>query len=89
VPELARFYGIVIRMFSEVGQSHSRAHFHAYFQGRVGVFGIDPIEMIAGSLPAKQRRLVEAWAEIHAAELADDWDRLQAGRKPLPIAPLR
>jgi Domain of unknown function (DUF4160) len=37
---------------------------------------------------AKQRRLVEAWAELHEAELMADWQRSQAGQKPLPMAPL-
>jgi len=34
------------------------------------------------------RMLVEAWAELHQAELLADWQLLQAGRKPRPIAPL-
>jgi hypothetical protein len=33
----------------------------------------------------RQRRFVEAWAELHEAELRDDWDRLQAGQTPVPI----
>jgi hypothetical protein len=52
------------------------------------VFGLDPIDLIAGSLPRRQRRLVEAWAEMHQAELIEDWQRLQAGQAPLPIDPL-
>ncbi len=76
-------------MFTEVGSKHHAAHFHAYYQDDVGIFGIDPIELIAGSLPAKQRRLIEAWAEIHQAELMLDWQRLQEGKKPAPIDPLR
>ncbi|MGH3147857.1 MAG: DUF4160 domain-containing protein [Rubrobacter sp.] len=43
---------------------------------------------MAGSLPRRQRRLIEAWAELHQQELMDDWQRLQAGRSPLPIQPL-
>jgi len=76
-------------MFSEVGTSHHRPHFHAYYQEDVAVFGIEPIEMIAGSLPRRQQRLVEAWAELHKAELDGDWARLQAGQAPYPIDPLR
>ena len=38
--------------------------------------------------PRRQRRLVEAWAELHQHELIDDWHRLQGGQVPLPIAPL-
>jgi len=37
----------------------------------------------------RQQRLVEAWAEIHRTELLDDWQRLQAGKPPLKIEPLR
>lgn len=53
---------------------HQAPHFHAYYQDAVAVFGIDPIELIAGSLPQKQRRLVEAWAELHQEEL---WQELR------------
>jgi hypothetical protein len=88
MPELSRFYGIIIRMFVEVGAPHHRAHFHAYYQDLVGVFSLEPVELIAGELPKRQRRLVEAWAELHEAELLADWRLLQAGQKPLPIAPL-
>jgi hypothetical protein len=65
VPELSRFFGIIIRMYVEAGAPHHGAHFHAYYQDHVGVFGIEPVEIIAGSLPAKQKRFVEAWAELH------------------------
>ena len=76
-------------MFTEAGEPHHVPHFHAYYQDAVGVFGIDPVELIAGSLPRRQRRLVEAWAELHQAELREDWELLQAGRRPRPIEPLR
>jgi len=76
-------------MFTEAGEPHHAPHFHAYYQDEVGVFGINPVELIAGSLPRRQRRLVEAWAELHQAELREDWELLQAGRRPRPIEPLR
>ena len=86
--ELSRFFGIIIRMYMEVGAQHHLPHFHAYYQGDVAVFSLEPIELIAGSLPRRQRRLVEAWAELHQAELVADWNRLQAGQAPLPIPAL-
>lgn len=89
MPELSRFFGIIIRMFSEVGVPHHRAHFHAYYQEYVAVLSIDPIELISGSLPRRQQRLVEAWAELHQHELIADWDRLQMGQTPVPIEPLK
>jgi hypothetical protein len=89
MPELSRFFGIVIRMFAEVGGPHHRPHFHAYYQEHVAIFGIDPVDLIAGGLPRRPQRLVEAWAELHQAELMSDWERLQRGLPPQPIEPLK
>jgi hypothetical protein len=88
MPELSRFFGIIIRMYVEVGGPHHLPHFHSYYQNEVVVIGIDPIEIISGNLPRRQLRLVEAWAELHQDELIADWKRLQAGQPSLPIAPL-
>jgi hypothetical protein len=45
--------------------------------------------MVAGSLPQRQQRLVEAWAELHKEELLSDWELLQNGKRPAQIEPLR
>lgn len=89
MPELSRFFGIIIRMYMEMGIQHHIPHFHAYYQNDVAIYGINPVEVVSGSLPKRQQRLVEAWAELHQDDLLDDWRRLQAGQKPLPIEPLR
>ena len=89
MPEIARFFGIIIRMFAEPTAPHHRPHFHAYYQDDVAIFAIDTIEIIGGSFAQRQQRLVEAWAEIHQAELLAAWDRLQSGRPPGKIEPLR
>jgi hypothetical protein len=88
MPELSRFFGIIIRMYMEVGGPHHLPHFHAYYQDEIAVFSLEPVELIAGDLPRRQRRFVEAWAELHQDELMVDWRRLQSGQRPLPIAPL-
>ena len=46
-------------------------------------------DLIAGSFPKPQQRLVEAWAELHRDELLANWERLQQGRAPSRIDPLR
>ncbi len=89
MPEICRFFGIIIRMYVEPQTPHHRPHFHAYYQGEVGVYAIDRIELIAGQLPRRQHRLVEAWAELHQTELLSDWERLQSGRTPFRIDPLQ
>jgi hypothetical protein len=88
MPELARFYGIVVRMYAEAFAPHHLPHFHAYYQGAVAIYGIDPLTLLNGALPLTQQRLVEAWAEIHHDELLADWQMLQQGRRPQPIKPL-
>jgi hypothetical protein len=75
-------------MYMEAGVEHHTPHFHAYYQEEVAVYGVDPVELIAGGLSKRQERMVEAWAEMHQAELLEDWQRLQAGQTPRPIAPL-
>ena len=61
----------------------------AFYQDRTAVFAVDTLECLAGSVPKAQQRLVEAWAEIHRAELQHDWDLLQSGLPPVKIEPLR
>ena len=89
MPEISRFYGIIIRMFVEPTTPHHRPHFHAYHQESVAVVAVDTVEVIAGELPRRQLRLVEAWAELHQAELLQDWKALQSGALPSKIEPLR
>ena len=88
MPELSRFFGIIIRMFAEPDAPHHRPHFHAYYQEDVAIYSLDPLELIGGNLPTRQRRLVEAWAELHRDELAVNWKLLQEGRRPFAIKPL-
>ena len=75
-------------MYLEAGVPHHMPHFHAYYQEAVAVYGIEPVELLSGSLPRRQQRMVEAWAELHQPELREDWERLQAGQAPRSIAPL-
>ena len=89
MPEIAWFFGIIIRMYAEAGGKHHRPHFHVYYQDAVAIYGLDTLELITGSLPRRQQRLVEAWAELHATELLKNWQRLQAGHPPDKIDPLR
>lgn len=88
MPEISRFFGIIIRMFTETGERHHTPHLHAYYQGRKAVFSIDPIELITGELPHRQQRLVEAWMELYQAELMEDWNLAIAGNPINKIPPL-
>lgn len=89
MPEIARFLGIIIRMYVEVGHQHHNPHFHAYYQDAVAIYNIESLELIAGKLPRRQERFVEAWAELHQNELLENWERLQKGQPPVKIVPLQ
>jgi hypothetical protein len=89
MPEISRFFGVIIRMFWEPDAPHNAAHFHAYYQGEAAVFSIETAELIAGNLPKRQLRLVAAWAELHREELLEDWQLVDSGSEPKNIKPLQ
>ena len=80
MPELARFFGIIITIYMEVDEPHQVPHFHVRYNEYRASYSIDPIVQLAGALPRRQQRLVEAWAELHQQELAESWQRIQRGR---------
>ncbi len=82
MPEIARFYGIIIKLFFG---DHPPPHFHAVYGEYVGVFRIDTLQMIEGDLPNRAKKLVVEWAELHRQELTDMWDT-QTFRKLAPLS---
>lgn len=76
-------------MYVELGVPHHYPHLHAYYQNTVGIYRIDQIEMIEGTLSKREQRLVEAWIVLHQSELLENWERLQSGELPFKIAPLK
>jgi hypothetical protein len=67
---------------------HGRPHFHAYYGEHEASLDLAG-EIIAGELPRRQLRLVQAWAELHVDELKADWELAVNRKPPNPIAPLR
>lgn len=74
MPELCRFYNIVIRMLYSDNSQHHKPHFHVYYNEYEASVGIDG-DLLAGNLPLKQLKLVQAWAVIHEDELYDTWNK--------------
>jgi hypothetical protein len=71
MPEIARFLGIIISMYHD---EHNPPHFHVRYNDFRASMRIDDLNIIAGSLPAKVRGLVEEWAELHQQELLAMWE---------------
>ncbi|WP_405598596.1 MULTISPECIES: DUF4160 domain-containing protein [unclassified Pseudoalteromonas] len=76
MPELCRFFGIVIYMYREIGGKHHYPHIHASHAGRKAVFNIETAELMEGSFSKKERKLVEAWLVIRKDKLNQNWSRL-------------
>ncbi|HKR04667.1 MAG TPA: DUF4160 domain-containing protein [Bacteroidia bacterium] len=88
MPTISMFFGIIIRMYY-APKEHNPPPLHVYYQNSNAVVKISSCELMKGSLPAKQLRLVNAWIEIHKDELIANWKLCQNGEKPFKINPLK
>ncbi len=70
MPVIARFYGIVIKMYF---REHGVPHFHAIYAEFNGVFDTTTLEMSEGDLPHRAQRLVRDWAEQYKEDLQQMW----------------
>lgn len=85
MPEVCRFFGIIIRMYFD---EHVPPHFHAIYGEYEAQVGIDPIEVLAGKLPHRATSMVIEWAALHQWKLMDNWERLQRSQPIVKIEPL-
>jgi len=85
MPEVTRFFGIVIRMYFN---DHNPAHFHAEYGEYEALIEIETLSILRGDLPRRAMALVLEWAALHRDELRADWERARAGTPLVSIAPL-
>jgi hypothetical protein len=88
VPELSRFQGMIIKMLFLDNDKHHKPHVHVYFGEFEASVGIDG-ELLAGSIPVKQLKILNAWLIIHEDELYKAWNNAVRGLKFDKIEPLR
>ena len=81
MPEIARFYGMVIKMFFRSAE-HDPPHIHVIYGDYVGVVDLKSGDMIEGDLPARAYRLMKEWLEAHKNELQDMWQTQQIRKLP-------
>lgn len=86
MPEISRFYGIVIRMFYE---EHNPPHFHAQYGEYNAVIRINDYALVEGYLPPKALGMVTEWANIHKEELLRNWDLARDNSELIKIEPLK
>jgi len=85
MPELSRFYGIIVRMFYG---DHPPPHFHAVYQGDKISVNIITLEVTEGRMSRRAQGLVLEWAQLHRDELRQAWDMASRNREPSKIQPL-
>jgi hypothetical protein len=70
MPEVCRFYGIIIMMFYK---DHTPPHFHAKYGNFTAYFDIKTGEIIDGEMPRRATRLIQDWSELNKEKLLLNW----------------
>ena len=78
MPELGRFRGIIIRMYFEDTEQHSRPHVHVKYGEYEASISLEG-EVLSGSLPRKQYRMVSGWLAVHEDEAYAAWNNAIRG----------
>jgi len=73
MPEISRFYGIIIRMYL-IDNEHPPKHIHVKYGDFEAVMELKNLTLIDGNLPNKCGQLVREWATIHKDELIKMWE---------------
>lgn len=81
MPEICRFYGIVIKMFFKP-KKHEPSHLHALYGELIGIFDLRTMEMTEGDLPRKAQELVKEWMSQNQNRLLEMWDTQQLEKLP-------
>ena len=85
MPEISRFFGIVIAMFFS---EHNPPHFHAtYGHSHVEISILD-LAVKAGSVPPRVLGLIMEWAAMHKEELLQNWESARNQQPLTDIKPL-
>ena len=79
MPEVARFYGIVIKIFFG---DHPPPHFHAIYGEYNALIAIESLEIIEGDLPSRAEKMVIEWAVLYQTELLNMWNNQEFGKLP-------
>ncbi len=84
MPEISRFYGIIIYMYMN---EHQPPHFHVWYNDYKAIITIED-GVVTGSLPRRALKLVYEWLDLHKVELMDNWKRMEQKNELLNIEPL-
>lgn len=86
MPEISRFFGIVIKMYHD---EHLPPHFHAEYNEFEAVLDIRTLIVLGGKLPSRVLGMVIEWAAEHRTELLDLWERAARHQSLYKVPPLK
>ncbi len=86
MPEISRFFGIIIAMFYD---DHAPPHFHVRYGGERALVAIESLTLLEGKLSPRALGLVMEWASTHQSELLEDWNLAREHAPLKSIDPLR
>ena len=73
MPEIARFYGIVVRMYYKQAD-HNPPHVHAKKAEKAAAIDIETGEILDGELLPSDLERVHEWINLHRDELLSMWN---------------
>jgi len=79
MPEIARFYGIVLKVFFG---DHPPPHFHAIYGEFLALIDIESLNIIEGDLPNRAQKLVLEWAALYQQDLLQMWNTQEFRKLP-------
>ena len=86
MPQISRFFGIIISMFFE---DHNPPHFHAQYGEFEAIISIDDLSILEGNLPSRALGLVIEWASTNKQSLIENWQLVMSNNPPKKIKPLK
>ena len=84
MPEISRFYGIIVKMYFN---EHNPPHFHLEYQGFKAKMEIDS-GRLEGTMPKTAISLTLQWLDEHRQELLENWERIENNEPLKKIEPL-
>ena len=72
MPEITRFYGIIIKMYF-MQKEHNPPHIHAIYGEYMSAVDIKTLEVLEGDLPSKALEMVKEWVKANQNELLNMW----------------
>ncbi len=85
MPEISRFFGIIITMNYN---DHAPPHFHVRYSDHKALISIQTLSLLEGRLPPRVFGLIMEWASRHQAELMANWMRARQQAELHSIEPL-